>query len=47
VLNVGIDNNFAVATWTDPTATDNYGPATLTSTHQSSGIFSIGQTTVV
>ena len=36
----------AVATWTDPTATDNCGVASLTGTHASGATFAVGTTTV-
>ena len=36
----------AVVTWTEPTATDNSGSVTLTSSHNSGDMFSIGITTV-
>ncbi|XP_072175625.1 uncharacterized protein [Diadema setosum] len=37
----------AVVTWTEPTATDNAGPATLASTHSSGQVFALGTTPVV
>ena len=36
----------AVATWTEPTATDNCGLASLTGTHASGATFAVGTTTV-
>ena len=36
----------AIATWTEPTATDDTGFVILTSTHDSGGTFPIGATTV-
>ena len=36
----------AVVTWTEPTATDNSGSVTLSSSHNSGDMFSIGNTTV-
>ena len=36
----------AVVTWTEPTATDNSGLVTLSSSHNSGDMFSIGNTTV-
>ena len=36
----------AVVTWTEPTATDNAGAVTLTSSHSSGSTFGIGTTTV-
>ena len=36
----------AVATWTDPTATDNCGVASFTGTHASGATFAVGTTTV-
>ena len=36
----------AVVTWTEPTATDNSASVTLSSSHNSGDMFSIGNTTV-
>ena len=36
----------AVVTWMEPTATDNSGTVTLTSSHSSGSTFDIGTTTV-
>ena len=36
----------AVVSWTEPTASDNAGSVTLTSSHNSGDMFSIGNTTV-
>ncbi|XP_071508204.1 uncharacterized protein [Diadema antillarum] len=36
----------STATWTEPTASDNFGHVTLTSTHQPGDTFPIGRTTV-
>ena len=37
----------AVVTWTEPTATDNSGSVTLTSSHDSGSMFDIGDTIVI
>ncbi len=48
--NINISNDAgicgAVATWTDPTATDNCGVASFTGTHASGATFAVGTTTV-
>ena len=48
--NISLSNDLgicgAVATWTEPTASDNCGIASLTSTHDSGDTFAVGTTTV-
>ena len=45
-MNTAAGQANAVVTWTDPTATDNSGFYTITSSHSSGSSFSIGITTV-
>ena len=39
-------NTFAVVNWTEPSATDNSGVQTLTSSHSSGSQFPVGETIV-
>ena len=44
--NAGVNSNSAAVTWTPPTASDNSGQVTLTSTHNPGNTFTIGTTRV-
>ncbi len=46
VQNTDVSSATAVVTWNEPTASDNSGSVTLTSSHSSGDTFPIGETTV-
>ncbi|XP_072048877.1 hyalin-like [Amphiura filiformis] len=45
-VNTDVGKSYAIVIWTEPTATDNYGVPTLTSTHKPGDRFNIGYTEV-